>query len=104
MTIRPLEEKFTKWGQVFTRIMESEKGFIYARTDSDGIICYEVFKRRLQTMGTRKFGDRVILPTHDQYVPYPTSENFGEWAWCCKTLERAENILDGLNKETPTEK
>lgn len=101
MTIKPLEEKFTKWGQVFTKIRESEKGFIYARTDTDGIICYEVFKRRLQTTGIRKFGDRVVVPTHDKYVPYPSNESFGGWAWCCKSLERAEEIFEGLNKETP---
>lgn len=103
MTIKLIPEKFTKYGQVFTCIKETMPGFIYARTDEDGIICYEVFERRLEKMRERKLGDRLIIPTHDMYVRYPNDECFGKWAWCCKTLDRAEEILEGLKEETPAE-
>ena len=101
MTIKELEEKFTKWGQIFTQIRKTDYGYIYARTDQDGIICYEVFKRLLKTLPAGKLGGFDYIPTHDKYIPYPGTECFGKWAWCCKTLERAEMRLEGFVKENP---
>ena len=103
MTIKELEEKFIKYGQVFTQIRKTDYGFIYARTDSEGIICYEVFKRTVKNAVSREFEGRETIPTHDKYVVYPGDKSFGYWAWCCKTLERAEIRLDGFEKENPRE-
>ena len=103
MTVKELDEKFSKWGQIFTQIRKTDSGYIYARTDSEGIICYEVFKRLLKKLPAGKLGGFDYIPTHDRYIPYPGNESFGYWAWCFKSLKKAEEKLEELSKENPRE-
>lgn len=66
-------------GYNFNKVKETEKGFIYQK-EKDGNISYEVFKK--------KYNKRFDC------ISYPTSKAFGSWAWDCKTLNRAEYILN----------
>jgi len=95
MNIYRLPTKFTKWGQVFTKVKEGLYTLIYARSDQNGIIAYEVFKRRSTrlregSLGTQKGGK---YEGYDQKELYPGNEDFGKWAKCCMDLEKAEEYF-----------
>lgn len=81
--MKQLQHQFQGRGEVkgytFTQIRVTDKGFIYSK-ELNGSLSYEVFKR--------KENNRFDC------VSYPTSNSFGVWAWDCKTLERAEEILN----------
>jgi hypothetical protein len=83
-----LEKKFTGRGEVrgitFTQVKETENGYIYKRSDE----LFEVFEKRTQKEGTKKYG-RVEIHFKEKEL-YPTSNAFGKWAWCCSTLDNAE--------------
>ena len=100
MNIYTLPDKFTKYGQAFTKIKEGKKAYIYARSDKFGIIAYEVFKKRLKKIPVGSFewkSDKY--GSYDAYEKYPSNESFGKWAKCCMTLERAEFHFDNYEKE-----
>jgi len=81
--MKQLQQQFQGRGEVkgytFTQIRVTDLGYIYQK-ELDDQISYEVFKRK-----ENKLFD---------YIYYPTSNSFGVWAWDCKTLERAEEILN----------
>jgi len=71
-------------GIIFTQVKETENGYIYKRSDE----LFEVFEKRTQKEGTKKYGGVEIH--FEEKELYPTSNAFGKWAWCCSTLENAE--------------
>lgn len=81
--MKQLQQQFQGRGEVkgytFTQIRVTDKGFIYSK-ELNGSLSYEVFKRK----ENKRF----------DCISYPTSNSFGVWAWDCKTLERAEEILN----------
>ena len=83
--MKQLQQQFQGRGEVkgytFTQIRVTDKGFIYSK-ELNGSLSYEVFKRK-----ENKLFD---------CISYPTSNSFGVWAWDCKTLERAEEILNNF--------
>lgn len=95
MNIQPLEKEFEGTGDVkgfkFQQIEETEEGFIYQIDDH-----YEVFKRELSKKCI-DFENRIYSET-DFKVKYPKTNDFGKWAWCTKSLEKAEEILEGFKK------
>ena len=86
--MKQLQQQFQGRGEVkgytFTQIRVTDKGFIYSK-ELNGSLSYEVFKRK----ENKRF----------DCISYPTSNSFGIWAWDCKTLERAEEILNNLNEK-----
>ena len=99
MKILELQEKFSKRREVFTRIKRGRGAMIYARTDPQGIIAYEVFK--IKTRNAEKHLDWT--KDYDRREIYPGNEDFGEWAWCCKSLDRAMWHFRRLEIENPPE-
>lgn len=83
--MKQLQQQFQGRGEVkgytFTQIRVTDKGFIYSK-ELNGSLSYEVFKRK----ENKRF----------DCISYPTSNSFGIWAWDCKTLERAEEILNNF--------
>mgnify|MGYP003589061730 CR=1 FL=1 len=83
--MKQLQQQFKGRGEVkgytFTQIRVTDKGFIYSK-ELNGSLSYEVFKRK----ENKRF----------DCISYPTSNSFGVWAWDCKTLERAEEILNNF--------
>lgn len=83
--MKELQQQFKGRGEVkgytFTQIRVTDKGFIYSK-ELNGSLSYEVFKRK----ENKRF----------DCISYPTSNSFGVWALDCKTLERAEEILNNF--------
>ena len=83
--MKQLQQQFQGRGEVkgytFTQIRVTDLGFIYSK-ELNGSLSYEVFKRK----ENKRF----------DCISYPTSNSFGVWAWDCKTLERAEEILNNF--------
>ena len=83
--MKQLQQQFQGRGEVkgytFTQIRVTDKGFIYSK-ELNGSLSYEVFKRK----ENKRFN----------CISYPTSNSFGVQAWDCKTLERAEEILNNF--------
>ncbi len=81
--MKQLQQQFQGRGEVkgytFTQIRVTDLGFIYSK-ELNGSLSYEVFKRK----ENKRF----------DCISYPTSNSFGVWAWDCKSLERAEEILN----------
>lgn len=79
----PLEKEFKGKGEVkgyyFTQILATDKGYIYKKQYNDKIT-YEVFKKKIN----RRFNK----------VSYPSSNNFGIWAFDVTTYEKALQRLN----------
>ena len=90
--MKQLQQQFQGRGEVkgytFTQIRVTDLGFIYSK-ELNGSLSYEVFKRK----ENKRF----------DCISYPTSNSFGVWAWDCKSLERAEEILNNFSSpKNPT--
>ena len=85
--MRGLRKEFIGKGEVkgdsFKMIKESDKAYLFARTNKSGVTHYEVFKRVENT----RFG----------VVSYPTSKAFGLWAWSIFSKSQAEQKFLALN-------
>lgn len=83
--MKELDIKFTGRGEVrgaiFTQIAANEKGFIYEVLNGDRHY-YEVFKRKENTQFN--------------CISYPSSKAFGNWAWTCASLDRANERFSKL--------
>lgn len=75
-----LEKDFRKMGADFTQIYRDDELAIYKTTFPS----YEIF--RIKICKPDKFHN-------DEYEKYPSSEDFGKWAWCCSTKRSLEKIL-----------
>lgn len=91
-TVQEIELNFTHKGDVFKRVNKSKKGYIYERENS-GKKYYEVFKI-VETEILSDFENKI--GSGEFKHRYPKDEDFGNWAWCCVTIERAEEILNSL--------
>lgn len=83
--IKILPNEFVNKNETFTKVFENEKWYIYSRNVS-GIIYYEVFKKKIVDC----FYFTTKQPTGEKKETYPHNpNNFGVWAWCCRSKERA---------------
>ena len=86
--MKQLKEYFSGRGQVkgyvFNQMSQTKYGFMYEVKGKD-TIHYEVFKRVENSM-------------YD-CVSYPTDKAFGIWAWTAESLERAKEILKGIDSK-----
>ena len=95
--VEQLKKQFTGVGEVkgfeFTQINYTELGYIY-EVDTGNSKHYEVFKR-LKSPVCIDFDKRVYSDT-DFKESYPKSNSFGDWAWCCSKLVKAQKRLDSF--------
>lgn len=84
----PLTKYYLGIGEVkgfkFYQEAETPYGYIY-RVENEGIIWYEVFKRKVNTMYNN--------------VSYPRSTSFGKWAWTKRSKKEAELKLKSLKNK-----
>ena len=92
MDIKEIEFNFAYKGDDFTRIAKNEAGYIYERINGLKKY-YEVFKIKsieiLSDFETKKGSGEF---KHR----YPKDNDFGVWAWCCGTKERAYKYLEEI--------
>ena len=96
--IHKLEESFTGTGEVkgfeFTKVAETDNGYVYLVKSSEKSSNYEVFKKR-KTPICIDFEKKIYSETEFKEV-YPNSKQFGITAWAAATLESAMERLKGL--------
>lgn len=85
-----LRKTFEKWNGdvVFRQVVKTDKAVVYRCNEN----WYEVFKYKVHAPD--KFRD-------EDYERYPSSEDFGRWAWNCCDLQVVREVLlknIGLNE------
>lgn len=88
--MKKLKENFKKHGETFTKVYESEKAYIYSRMVGK-VEYFEVFKKTYKNVSDYVDGKYVITDELREY--YPKDEDFGKFAWCCRTIEKAKSYL-----------
>jgi predicted transcriptional regulator YdeE len=89
-----LKKEFNKKGnRHFKQLEKTEQYALYevtAKNDDATDVYYEIFQMRYHKPD--RFHD-------DEFEVYPSDEDFGVWAWCCNTKERArKKLLNFLKK------
>jgi hypothetical protein len=105
--IQQIPKKFEGKGEVkgfrFKRVFEKDSAYLYKVTDG-GSVWYEVFKR-IASPVCIDFDKRIYSQT-EMKESYPKSNQFGLYAWCCssfdKALDRFNNIAPSLNNKIDT--
>lgn len=96
--IHELENSFTGIGEVkgfeFTKVAETDIGYVYCVRTSEKSNHYEVFKKR-KTPICIDFENKIYSETEFKEV-YPNSKKFGISAWSVKNYETALERLNGL--------
>ena len=96
--IHKLEDSFMGIGEVkgfeFTKVAETDIGYVYCVRTSDKSNHYEVFKKR-KTPICIDFENKIYSETDFKEV-YPNSKQFGISAWSVKNYETALEMLKGL--------
>lgn len=83
--------------QTFKQIKRTADVALYQRVTKDGrTFAYEVFVVKVIKAGT--VFAKGAAPTKEDQESYPGKAAFGRYAYCCKTLERAEQFFDELVK------
>ena len=83
-------------GWKFRKIRQTDYGYVYEKSSDDvSHTYYEVFSRKTRPQQERTFpnGTNKVWPAS---VVYPGDNAFGDWAWCCGSLDRALEILESL--------
>ena len=99
MMVRQLDKEFTKKGELFTQVEKGNNYYIYKRVVETAVY-YEVFERKVAKLNDfwRKYDTNGKYDGFDSFEQYPNDESFGKWAYCCNTLERAqERALEFTN-------
>lgn len=98
MKVKELEKEFTKNNVQYKQIEATDKYFVYECTPKEGPVYYEIFKRKtVQVIGD--IYKEKAYPGYDRLVKYPYDEAFGQWAWCCSTLNRVQKYRERITSE-----
>lgn len=89
--MQKLSKHFQFRQNTYVQVEEGESHYIYAvynlKDKPEGEPSYyEVFRkksRKAETINGRSYPEREA---------YPSDDAFGNWAWCCTTLERVQCI------------
>lgn len=111
LMIKELLIEFTKGNRLYKQIEKAPIYYVYEVTDLN-VVCgkpykyYEIFKRRIIPVNTLPPSCQLNYNPFESYIPYPTDESFGEWAWCCSNLDRLNKIktIKFTNKSLTHEK
>lgn len=84
---------FTRKKLNYKQVYNDGKWYIYRIADTPEY--FEVFKR---TLTRYRFYDKEAkkwITRHEKtgMVRYPTDEDFGVFAWCCRSLERCHELM-----------
>ena len=86
-----LKKQYNRNRNTYVQLEECENHYIYGVWSLKDIpegapSYYEVFRRKAlkaETINGHAYPEREA---------YPSDKDFGVWAWCCSTLERANRI------------
>lgn len=84
-------------GFEFTKVAETDMGYVYCVRTSDKSNHYEVFKKR-KTPICIDFENKIYSETEFKEV-YPNSKQFGITAWSVKNYETALERLNVLGQQ-----
>ncbi|GAB3975578.1 hypothetical protein GCM10028806_33450 [Spirosoma terrae] len=88
--------------QTLRQVAESAHGYVYEISYNSHVLGYEVFQKRTELAGsTTIHGKMVSWPDREVY---PSSSDFGDWAWAPRSLERAMEILVSFTARVQTQK
>ena len=90
--VEKLPLKLRKNGFNYTQVCRGWRSFVYEQLITPEIKYFEVFELRIQPE-REKFGK--LYPTKERF---PGNEDFGVWAWTCRTLEKAMERFNELEK------
>lgn len=97
MGVRKLEPVRRHAENDLTLLEETPYGYIFTLSFNDYILGYEVFEKRIEPAETKLIdGRKVVLPDREKY---PSSSEFGEWAWYTRDKTRAQQILSRFERE-----
>jgi len=88
MQTKKLPNRFERKGELFEKVYEDEKFYIYKHNQA-GFDYFEVFKKKIY----RCFDFKTKQPTGEFKESYPKDEDFGKWAYCCRSYERALSYI-----------
>lgn len=80
----------------FTKVLSSDKAYVFKVETSDGSTHYETIKR-LVTPVCVDFEKKIFSETEFKEY-YPKSSSFGINGWCFRTLDSAINKFKKLNE------
>lgn len=91
--MKPLDKTIQKRGFTFVQKAASPKAYLYEQrcADSNVLIGYEVFEHRENKERT------ISGVAIGASVAWPYNEAFGDWAFCYRTLEKAQERFNQLN-------
>ena len=103
LDLKKLPEEIRKSGFDYKLIKRTNAKCIYSQSIGDQILAYEVFKTKIKphkaimqrmkdSMGTSNNVENL----HEYREAFPLDEEFGARAWCCKGLDRANEVYEGL--------
>ena len=89
--LKELDKEFEKKGELFTQIEKTDRYYIYKR-DLKTVVYYEVFERKSQKLNDfwRQYDKKGKYDGFESVEVYPSNESFGNWAYCCCSLEIAQ--------------
>lgn len=90
------EKRWTREGKTFhhRQVYESEIGYIYEVSHSEDYSYpwYEVFKRKIDNSVKVEDG-KLMRDESKKVVRYPSNEEFGRWAYCVDSMEKAMKCI-----------
>lgn len=99
-----LQDSFQGKGEVsdysFIKVVSNNTAYVYEISDLNNNRHYETFKRKEQQECNTLIAGNAVH--YDAKVKYPTSNDFGVWAWCFKSLESAMSKFKQITDENPT--
>lgn len=98
--MKELEKQFDGSGDCagfkMVQLLHTDKAYLYETVDEFGVISYEVFERRESKDATFvRDGIEIIA---EAKVKYPKTQDFGNWAFCFRDLEKAKVKFIELNQ------
>lgn len=92
--MKKLEDNIRKNRFDYTLVKRSTSNAIYAQNSEGNVIAYEVFKIKIVKDG-EVFGKFV-----EGHEKFPSDKDFGISAWSCRTLEKANQRFEELEKQS----
>lgn len=86
--IKKLPIRFEQKGDTFEQVFENETHYIYKRSHAETDY-YEVFRKKLVDCAVFDEAKQKLVPSGQQKEYYPKEDNFGFWAWCCRSFDNA---------------
>jgi len=80
----------------YTLVLRGQRSCIYEQEVTPDLKYYEVFRIKIRKEKTIKI--KGIEKKIEAGEKWPRDEDFGVWAWTCRTLERAKERFNELEK------